>query len=159
MQMSKQEIYLSYKNSRNKGEQIKILSQLNACDINAIKDILLEKGISYEELFPASNKQKVKGGEIEVMETTKEKESIISSATEVISDASGIADKKRIGRPKGSPNKPKTEASVQTLPNVVTNLIRDKIDLLENEKKKHRDIISQIDSELSELKGFLNKYC
>lgn len=50
MQMSKVEIVGSYRRADNKKEQLSILAQLNGCDEDKIKAILLEGGLTEDDL-------------------------------------------------------------------------------------------------------------
>ncbi len=57
MQMSNEEIVRRYKEAKDKAKQLGILSELNACDRQKIKDILAEGGIDHRQL-PRSRKEK-----------------------------------------------------------------------------------------------------
>lgn len=57
MQMSNEEIVRSYREAKDKAKQLGILSELNACDKQKIKDILAEGGIDHRQ-FPRSRKEK-----------------------------------------------------------------------------------------------------
>lgn len=57
MQMSNEEIVRRYKEAKDKAKQLGILSELNACDEQKIKDILAEGGIDHRQ-FPRSRKEK-----------------------------------------------------------------------------------------------------
>lgn len=57
MQMSNEEIVRRYKEAKDKAKQLGILSELNACDEQKIKDILAEGGIDHRQL-PRSRKEK-----------------------------------------------------------------------------------------------------
>lgn len=57
MQMSNEEIVRSYREAKDKAKQLGILSELNACDKQKIKDILAEGGIDHRQL-PRSRKEK-----------------------------------------------------------------------------------------------------
>lgn len=50
MQMSNEEIVRRYREAKDKGKQIGILADLNACDKKQIRDILVAGGISYRTL-------------------------------------------------------------------------------------------------------------
>ena len=50
MDMTEDEIVVRYRQAKKKGEQIKILADLNACGVDVIKGILEEHGISRKEL-------------------------------------------------------------------------------------------------------------
>lgn len=50
MQMTHGEILVSYRQAKNKKEQVKILAELNACTQDEIKKILLETGADVREL-------------------------------------------------------------------------------------------------------------
>lgn len=50
MQMSKLEIVGSYRRAANKKDQLAILAQLNGCDEEKIKQILLDGGIAEDDL-------------------------------------------------------------------------------------------------------------
>lgn len=57
MQMSNEEIVKSYREAKDKVKQLGILSELNACDEQKIKDILTEGGIDHRS-FPRSKREK-----------------------------------------------------------------------------------------------------
>lgn len=50
MQMTDTEIVSKYKRAENKKEQISILAQLNACDEDEIKKVLLKGGLTEDDL-------------------------------------------------------------------------------------------------------------
>ena len=50
MQMTNDEIIMSYRQAKNRSEQIKILSELNACKVDDICTILKEGGVDGREL-------------------------------------------------------------------------------------------------------------
>ena len=50
MQMTNGEIVASYRQAKNKKEQVKILAELNCCTQDEIKKILLEGGLDVREL-------------------------------------------------------------------------------------------------------------
>ena len=56
MQMTDNEIVKSYKEAKEKKKQIEILSQLNACDVAKIREILIANGVQ----FPGPKPKKVK---------------------------------------------------------------------------------------------------
>lgn len=55
--MTDNEIYLSFKNAKGKKEQIIILSELNACDVQQIREALMRQGISPQQLPRKRRKQ------------------------------------------------------------------------------------------------------
>lgn len=57
MHMSNEEIVRSYREAKDKAKQLGILSELNACDRQKIKDIMAEGGIDHRQL-PRSRKEK-----------------------------------------------------------------------------------------------------
>lgn len=50
LQMSKDEIVVRYRQAKNRAEQITILSELNACSVDEIIDVLKEAGVDGREL-------------------------------------------------------------------------------------------------------------
>lgn len=70
MQMSNEEIVRSYREAKDKAKQLEILSELNACDRQKIKDILAEGGIDHRQL-PRSRKEKAADARPEKAEKTK----------------------------------------------------------------------------------------
>lgn len=56
MQMTDSEIVKSYKEAKEKKKQIEILSQLNACDVAKIREILIANGVQ----FPGPKPKKAK---------------------------------------------------------------------------------------------------
>ncbi len=50
MQMTDDEIIVSYRQAKNRGEQIKILSELNACTVDEICTILKAGGVDGREI-------------------------------------------------------------------------------------------------------------
>lgn len=70
MQMSNEEIVRRYKEAKDKAKQLGILSELNACDRQKIKDILAEGGIDHRQL-PRSRKEKAADERTEKAERTK----------------------------------------------------------------------------------------
>lgn len=50
MHMNDDEIVVRYRQAKKKGEQIKILADLNACDVEDIINVLLEHGITRKQL-------------------------------------------------------------------------------------------------------------
>lgn len=58
MQMSNEEIIRSYREARDKRKQIEILSELNACDKQKIRDILAEGGMDHRSLPRSRRKEK-----------------------------------------------------------------------------------------------------
>lgn len=73
MQMRDAEIVSKYKRSTNKKEQISILAQLNGCDEETIKKILIDGGISPTEVEPA---KKLRRKNTKTQEKTTEKETV-----------------------------------------------------------------------------------
>lgn len=57
MEMTNNEIVAKFKRAESKKEQISILAQLNACDEEKIKQILLDEGIPEEQIQPSKNKR------------------------------------------------------------------------------------------------------
>lgn len=57
MQMSNEEIVRSYRDAKNKAKQLGILAELNACDTQKIKDILIGSGMDYRRL-PRGEREK-----------------------------------------------------------------------------------------------------
>lgn len=58
--MTDNEIYLSFKNAKDKKEQIIILSELNDCDAQTIREALMRQGVSPQQL-PRNRRKKVAG--------------------------------------------------------------------------------------------------
>lgn len=56
MDMKDDEIVVRYRQAKKKGEQIKILADLNACDVEDIINVLLEHGITRKQLGGAYRK-------------------------------------------------------------------------------------------------------
>ena len=50
MEMNRDEIVVRYRQAKKKGEQIKILADLNACGVDDIINVLLEHGITRKQL-------------------------------------------------------------------------------------------------------------
>lgn len=89
MQMTDSEILASYREAKDKGAQVKILAELNACPVQTIKDILIAQGVSPQQLPRTRGKNKPKGGENEsanpsAQVTTEENEGIFSKEEEEI---------------------------------------------------------------------------
>ena len=57
MQMSNEEIVRNYMQAKDKAKQLGILAELNACDVQKIKDIMTEGGVDYRS-FPRSKRGK-----------------------------------------------------------------------------------------------------
>lgn len=57
MQMGNEEIVRNYMQAKDKAKQLGILAELNACDVQKIKDILTEGGVDYRS-FPRSRREK-----------------------------------------------------------------------------------------------------
>lgn len=70
MQMTDTEIVSKYKRAENKKEQISILAQLNACDEDEIKKVLLKGGLTEDDL---PKKRGRKPGTKEAKKMTEEK--------------------------------------------------------------------------------------
>ena len=64
MEMTDNEIVRSYREARDKGKQVKILSQLNLCEIGEILDILTKNGVKPQEL-PRTRRGKAKTETVE----------------------------------------------------------------------------------------------
>ena len=73
MEMDRGEIVRSYRDARNKREQISILADLNQCSIARIKDELLSGGVKPQELPRARQRKKDEEAPSNVTETVKEK--------------------------------------------------------------------------------------
>lgn len=56
MHMNDDEIVVRYRQAKKKGEQIKILADLNACGVDDIINVLLEHGITRKQLGGAYRK-------------------------------------------------------------------------------------------------------
>ena len=50
MEMTNSEIVRSYREAKDKGKQVKILSQLNLCEVGEILDILAKNGVKPQEM-------------------------------------------------------------------------------------------------------------
>lgn len=76
MQMSNEEIIRSYREARDKRKQVEILSELNACDVQEIRDILAEGGMDHRSLPRSRRKEKAAAPEPgpEKAKTAKAKE-------------------------------------------------------------------------------------
>lgn len=74
MQMSNAEIVASYKNSVNRNRQVGVLAELNACDKERIKEILIEGGVPESEL-PKKRGPKPKSAAYSKKDTSANKES------------------------------------------------------------------------------------
>jgi len=48
--MTNEEILRSFKQAQNQAEQVRILADLNACDVDTIKEILLSQGVDARKL-------------------------------------------------------------------------------------------------------------
>ena len=59
MEMTNSEIVRSYREAKDKGKQVKILSQLNLCEVGEILDILAKNGVKPQEM-PRMRRAKVK---------------------------------------------------------------------------------------------------
>ena len=57
MQMTNEEIIKSYKEAKDKKKQIKILADLNTCDANIIKEILIEAGEAAPRVYKRAAKK------------------------------------------------------------------------------------------------------
>lgn len=57
MQMTNEEIIKSYKEAKDKKKQIKILADLNTCDANVIKEILVEAGEAAPRVYKRAAKK------------------------------------------------------------------------------------------------------
>ena len=57
MQMTNEEIIKSYKEAKDKKKQIKILADLNTCDANIIKEILIEAGETATRVYKRAAKK------------------------------------------------------------------------------------------------------
>lgn len=72
LKMSPEEIRMNYTEAKNKGEQVKILSELNLCSKEDIREVLLEQGVPEGELPKARAQRKTtKGKEQGVPETVR----------------------------------------------------------------------------------------
>ena len=60
MQMTNEEIIKEYREAKNKKQQIKILADLNTCDANVIKEILIEAGEAAPRVYRAAKKPEEK---------------------------------------------------------------------------------------------------
>lgn len=76
MEMSNHDIVKSYKEAKDKKEQIKILSQLNVCSTETIRKILIEEGIPFQSL----PRQRKKEESVESRHDTKCENPIIKEA-------------------------------------------------------------------------------
>ena len=63
MEMTDSEIVRSYKEAKEKKKQIEVLSQLNACPITTIREILIANGVQ----FPGPKPKKAKEEKTEVV--------------------------------------------------------------------------------------------
>lgn len=69
MEMTDHEIVESYKEAKNKLTQIRTLAELNACDPQKIREILMSAGYEEKELHPKNWGKKQKKPEAEAEET------------------------------------------------------------------------------------------
>jgi hypothetical protein len=56
MQMTDEEILLSFKQAKNPPDQVQILADLNCCDVDTIKRILIDQGVDPRKLPRAKRK-------------------------------------------------------------------------------------------------------
>ena len=136
MQMSKLEIVGKYKRAGDKKRQLSILAQLNGCDEDDIKKILLECGLT-EDDFPKKpgrktgkkEEKKMAGEKVVANKTENTRKETLSEAVEY---------------PKLSPEEEKQVDRALAIPEPVRNACVDRINVL-NEKiaelEKERDCI------------------
>ena len=121
MQMTDSEIVKSYKEAKEKKKQIEILSQLNACDVAKIREILIANGVQ----FPGPKPKKVKEEKTEVV-------AVISRDAAILKDASTLPIKKAI-------------------PEFVDKVVQEQLDLLRKIIAKEEEHLAKLKAEEAEL--------
>lgn len=137
MQMTKVEIVGSYRRAENKKDQLAILAQLNGCDEDKIKSILLDAGLT-EDDFP--KKPGRKPGKKEEKKVAGEK---VSVDEPVVSGKDALAE-----YPKLAPEEEKQVDRALAIPEAVRIACVERLELL---KKK----IAELESERDCIEDYL----
>lgn len=138
MQMSNEEIVRSYREAKNKAKQLEILAELNACDTQKIKDILIGSGMDHRRL-PRGEREKT-AVQTEEARPEKEKRAAVKKKPENTQCGSVKPVKKE------DPEPPKIY-----IPEIVKQAVTEK--MIQVQESMDQNV-----ADLSELHEFLKRY-
>ncbi len=145
MQMSNEEIVRSYRDAKNKAKQLGILAELNACDTQKIKDILIGSGMDYRRLPRGEREKKAEVQTAEVKpvkenKPVKEKKAAVKEKP-VNTQCDNVEPVK-----KEEPENPKIY-----VPEIVKQAVTEK--MIQVQESMDKNV-----ADLSELSAFLKQY-
>lgn len=138
MQMSNEEIVRSYREAKSKSKQLKILAELNACDTQKIKDILIGSGMDHRRL-PRGEREKT-AVQTEEARPEKEKREAVKKKPENTQCESAESVKKE------DPEPPKIY-----IPEIVKQAVTEK--MIQVQESMDRNA-----ADLSDLNAFLKRF-
>lgn len=162
MQMTEAEIVKSYQRAEKKREQIKILSELNACQKQVIRDILEKNG---EEVPKTGNRYTIKKPEVTEANGSKRKQVKRLLKNEEPTESSDLSTRENVGTHQQEVGKKseKQKDAVKT-PKAVIELTRKQMeklkDLIDGIQESIRDLREEQDlrrKELAELETWIKE--
>lgn len=138
MQMSNEEIVRSYREAKSKSKQLEILAELNACDTQKIKDILIGSGMDHRQL-PRRERDKA-AAQMEEAKPEKEKRAAVKKKPENTQCGSAEPVKKEDPEP-----------TKIYIPEIVKQAVTEK--MIQVQESMDRNV-----ADLSDLNAFLKRF-
>ena len=142
--MTESEIATSYRQAKNKDDQVKILAELNACSTSVIKQVLVDKGFLFNSTHSDSSSNNRKGNSRIRITNGKDNKTIYLRE---LSSYERLGWKRGITHNRCDPDENTSDVdssySLSKVKSYITSLVKRKSSLL-SEIKKIDDILSTI---------------